>query len=71
MCNACCYYSHAFKFAPILGRIIADIATLGSVADVTDSPSGLGESLTEKFRWRPELRLERGLEAARCHEDVL
>ena len=49
---------HAFKFAPVLGAIIADAV------------EGKTNQYSEKFRWRPELRLERGLEAARCHEDL-
>lgn len=46
---------HAFKFAPVLGELIASIA--------------LGEPhpLAHKFRWRPELALARGTEAARHH----
>lgn len=45
---------HAFKFAPVLGDLIASIA--------------LGEAhpLADKFRWRPEL-VARGGEAARHH----
>jgi len=44
---------HAFKFAPVLGALIAD-ATLG-----------IDHALAEKFRWRPELlRASRG-DAAR------
>ena len=46
---------HAFKFSPLLGAVTAD-----AVEDV-DSP------LLAKFGWRPELRLERGREATRCH----
>jgi glycine/D-amino acid oxidase-like deaminating enzyme len=44
---------HAFKFAPVLGELIAAIA--------------LGEPhpLSSKFRWRPELRAPQGSEAAR------
>lgn len=49
---------HGFKFAPALGPLIAD-----AVEDKSNDYS-------EKFRWRPEVRLERGLEAARCHEDT-
>ena len=47
---------HGFKFAPVLGSLIADAV------------EGVENSLLEKFRWRPEVRLDRGLEAARCHE---
>jgi glycine/D-amino acid oxidase-like deaminating enzyme len=48
---------HAFKFAPVLGDLIATIA--------------LGEPhpLAHKFRWRRELALPRGTEAARHHAD--
>ena len=47
---------HAFKFAPVLGDLIADLA--------------LGEPhpLAHKFRWRPELAPTRGAEAARHHD---
>jgi glycine/D-amino acid oxidase-like deaminating enzyme len=47
---------HAFKFAPVLGDLIASIA--------------LGEPhpLANKFRWRPEL-VAQGSEAARHHGD--
>jgi glycine/D-amino acid oxidase-like deaminating enzyme len=46
---------HAFKFAPVLGDVIASIA--------------LGEPhpLAPKFRWRPELTTPQGTEAARHH----
>lgn len=50
---------HAFKFAPVLGSIIADAV------------EGKTNRYSEKFRWRPELRTAQGREAARCHEDVL
>lgn len=48
---------HAFKFAPVLGDLIADIA--------------LGEpnALAHKFRWRAELTTPQGAEAARHHGD--
>jgi glycine/D-amino acid oxidase-like deaminating enzyme len=46
---------HAFKFAPVLGELIAKIAL--------DEP----HSLAHKFRWRPELTLAGGGEAARHH----
>jgi glycine/D-amino acid oxidase-like deaminating enzyme len=47
---------HAFKFAPVLGELIATLA--------------LGEphSLARKFRWRPEMTQPRGAEAARHRE---
>ncbi len=46
---------HGFKFGPILGSLIADAV------------EGRVNRWSEKFRWRPELTLERGREAARCH----
>jgi glycine/D-amino acid oxidase-like deaminating enzyme len=48
---------HAFKFAPVLGELIATLA--------------LGEPhpLAHKFRWRPELTKSTGAEAARHHPD--
>ncbi len=48
---------HAFKFAPVLGDLIATLA--------------LGEPhpLAHKFRWRPELTRAAGAEAARHHRD--
>ena len=48
---------HAFKFAPVLGELIATLA--------------LGEPhpLAHKFRWRPESTAARGAEAARHRED--
>jgi glycine/D-amino acid oxidase-like deaminating enzyme len=46
---------HAFKFAPVMGRIIADA--------VEDVPS----PLREKFRWRPEANPPRGEEESRHH----
>ena len=48
---------HAFKFAPVLGRLVADAV------------EGREGELAAKFRWRPDLRLERGREAARWHGD--
>ena len=50
---------HGFKFVPVLGPMIADTV------------EGKEHRLSHKFRWRPEIRLERGREAARCHDDVL
>ena len=44
---------HAFKFAPALGRLIADVA------------EGRGEPLHERFRWRPGVRPPRSEEAMR------
>jgi glycine/D-amino acid oxidase-like deaminating enzyme len=46
---------HAFKFAPILGRIIGDV--------VEDRPS----PLRQRFRWRPEINPARGEEESRHH----
>lgn len=46
---------HGFKFAPVLGEIIADAV------------EGRAHPLANKFRWRPEVRLEAGREAARKH----
>src|SRR5262249_46565192 len=44
---------YAFKFAPVLGDIIADAL------------EGASNPILPKFRWRPELRLARAEEAAR------
>jgi glycine/D-amino acid oxidase-like deaminating enzyme len=44
---------HGFKFAPVLGEIIAD------AAERKDNP------LLEKFRWRPEVRAGTATDAAR------
>jgi glycine/D-amino acid oxidase-like deaminating enzyme len=46
---------HGFKFAPVLGGIVADTV------------EGRDHPLAAKFRWRPALRLDRGVEAARFH----
>jgi len=46
---------HAFKFAPVLGRIIADV--------VEDRPT----PLRHRFRWRPEIHPPRGQEESRHH----
>lgn len=48
---------HGFKFAPVLGALIADAV------------EGRDHPLATKFRWRPDVRLRRGAEAARHHED--
>jgi sarcosine oxidase / L-pipecolate oxidase len=48
---------HGFKFAPVLGEVIADGA------------EGKPNPLLQKFRWRPEVHLERGQEAARFHPE--
>lgn len=47
---------HAFKFAPVLGGIIADAA------------DGMSNPLLNKFRWRPEIRPPKTEEAARYQE---
>src|SRR5205809_2963396 len=44
---------HGFKFAPVLGEIIAD------AVEAKDNP------LLNKFRWRPEVRAGSGADAAR------
>ena len=46
---------HGFKFAPVLGALIADAAT------------GADNPALARFRWRPEVTLTHGTEAARCH----
>jgi glycine/D-amino acid oxidase-like deaminating enzyme len=46
---------HGFKFAPVMGQLIADA--------VEDRPN----PLLQKFRWRPEVQAEFGKEAARFH----
>lgn len=48
---------HGFKFAPVLGQLIADTV------------EGRAHPLAHKFRWRPDVRLSRGAEAARFHGD--
>jgi len=48
---------HGFKFAPVLGEIIADAA------------EGKSNRLLEKFRWRPEIRPGETKEAARFTPD--
>jgi glycine/D-amino acid oxidase-like deaminating enzyme len=47
---------HAFKFAPLLGRIVADTV------------EGRSHPLAERFRWRPEVRMARAHEAARFRD---
>jgi len=49
---------HGFKFAPVLGEIVADAA------------EGKSNPLLEKFRWRPEIRPGETKEAARFTPDV-
>jgi glycine/D-amino acid oxidase-like deaminating enzyme len=46
---------HGFKFAPVLGELIAD------AVEAQPNP------LLERFRWRPALRLAQGREAARFY----
>lgn len=46
---------HGFKFAPVLGSLIADTV------------EGRAHPLAEKFRWRPEVHPGAGREAARHH----
>jgi glycine/D-amino acid oxidase-like deaminating enzyme len=48
---------HGFKFAPVLGAVVADAV------------EGAENPLLERFRWRPEVRLEHGREASRCHSE--
>ncbi|HET9589405.1 MAG TPA: FAD-dependent oxidoreductase [Anaerolineales bacterium] len=47
---------HAFKFAPVLGQVIADAV------------EGAPNPRLEKFRWRPEIRPPKTAEAARYQE---
>jgi sarcosine oxidase / L-pipecolate oxidase len=49
---------HGFKFAPVLGEVIADAA------------EGKSNRLLEKFRWRPEIRPGETKEAARFTPDL-
>lgn len=49
---------HGFKFAPVLGDIIADVA------------EGKSNPLLQKFRWRPEVRPGITKEAARFRPDL-
>ena len=49
---------HGFKFAPVLGEIIADAA------------EGKSNPLLEKFRWRPEIQAGQQKEAARFNPDL-
>ncbi len=49
---------HGFKFAPVLGEIIADAA------------EGKSNPLLEKFRWRPEILAGQQKEAARFNPDL-
>jgi glycine/D-amino acid oxidase-like deaminating enzyme len=50
---------HGFKFAPVLGEIIADVA------------EGKANPLSKKFRWRPEIRPGERKEAARFRPEAL
>jgi glycine/D-amino acid oxidase-like deaminating enzyme len=47
---------HAFKFAPVLGPLVADVV------------EGRSHPLQQRFRWRPGLRPARSEEAARFQE---
>ncbi|MFZ0918139.1 MAG: FAD-dependent oxidoreductase, partial [Candidatus Udaeobacter sp.] len=49
---------HGFKFAPVLGEIIADA--------VEEKPN----PILQKFRWRPEVRAGSGTDAARAKGDL-
>jgi glycine/D-amino acid oxidase-like deaminating enzyme len=49
---------HGFKFAPVLGEIIADAV------------EGKSNPLLQKFRWRPDVRAGEQKEAARFQGDV-
>ena len=46
---------HAFKFAPVIGELIADAS------------EGVATPILARFRWRPEVKPARGEEAARHH----
>ena len=48
---------HGFKFAPVLGEIVADAV------------EGKSNPLLEKFRWRPEVKAGETKEAARFQEN--
>ena len=47
---------HGFKFAPVLGDLIADAV------------EGTRRDLSDRFGWRVGQQLEEGREAARCHD---
>jgi glycine/D-amino acid oxidase-like deaminating enzyme len=47
---------HAYKFAPVLGRLTADAV------------EGKQNQWSKKFRWRPEVRMAHNEEAARFQE---
>jgi len=49
---------HGFKFAPLLGEIVADAV------------EGKSNPLLEKFRWRPEVRSGLAKEAARFQPEL-
>jgi glycine/D-amino acid oxidase-like deaminating enzyme len=49
---------HGFKFAPVLGEIIADAV------------EGKHDPLLEKFRWRPEVRTGTATDAARSKREL-
>jgi glycine/D-amino acid oxidase-like deaminating enzyme len=48
---------HGFKFAPVLGEIIADAVEQKS------------NPILEKFRWRPEVHLGTGTDVARLRSE--
>jgi glycine/D-amino acid oxidase-like deaminating enzyme len=48
---------HGFKFAPVLGELIADAV------------EGKANPLLQKFRWRPEIKSGDTKEAARSRGD--
>ena len=49
---------HGFKFAPVLGEIIADAV------------EGKSNPLLEKFRWRPEVCAGKGADVARARQNL-
>jgi glycine/D-amino acid oxidase-like deaminating enzyme len=49
---------HGFKFAPVLGEIIADAV------------EGKSNPLLQKFRWRPEVKSGEQKEAARFRPEL-
>jgi glycine/D-amino acid oxidase-like deaminating enzyme len=49
---------HGFKFAPVMGEIIADAV------------EGIENPLLKKFRWRPEVRAGSGTDAARSRRKL-
>ncbi|NND70258.1 MAG: FAD-dependent oxidoreductase [Rhodothermales bacterium] len=49
---------HGYKFAPVIGDVIADAV------------EKVDNEFLDRFRWRPDLQQERGNEASRCHDIV-